>query len=254
MRPRALIAALGTGLFALSAPRADAGETRTFVGGSFLVTVGGVKCGYLRSSAGEETTKGRQTLTVTATEITPALAGLVGAFVDGKVPAKELTLSSGAVLHKANEARLASVRLPAVGAAAPDLAFTFETTPFKTSPLLKLASDEAKPPTAKVDGFRVALGDMPSKGATRIEAIVLEARDGAAVPGRVAFDVPSSDAPAFAGWAKAKSPPREGAVEYTSKDGAVVLRVRLERCAPSSVSPDGPITHVVLTCARARRG
>jgi hypothetical protein len=76
-------------------------------------------------------------------------------------------------------------------------------------------------------------------------------KEGAAVPGAFTFDVPSRDAGAFLAWTK-KPAMRDGAIEYVSPTGEVVLGIKVGGCSPSSAKIDGPVTHVVVACARAR--
>lgn len=52
---------------------------------------------------------------LSAQEIAPSLASLIELFARGKPVKKDVRLSSGAIIRKANDTRLLSVKLPALG-------------------------------------------------------------------------------------------------------------------------------------------
>ena len=80
--------------------------------GAYELRFGSTEMGSVRSVPGGDPEK---SIAIATSDITPALVSELRAFYDGKTSQKSLVLASGAVVKRANEARLASVKLPAVG-------------------------------------------------------------------------------------------------------------------------------------------
>lgn len=235
--------ALAPGLLSLPA-HASADEH-----GALALVLDGVDGGYVRATTAGDGTK--RMLAIATDEPTAPLLGAVRAFLDGKTPRRSIVLSTSAVLKRANDARLVDVRLPSYAGGSGELVLGFEVGSTSTSPSLRLASDRAKPRGKRLAGFRLALSDLPTREAARLEPVVLRNEKGAVIPGALSFDVPTRDAPALVGWSK-RPTPRNGALEYVSATGETVLRIDLAGCTPSSVKLDGPVTHVLVGCARAK--
>jgi hypothetical protein len=102
---------------------------------------------------------------------------------------------------------------------------------------------------------------MQAIEAPKLDAITITQKpDGtAAVAGEIAMEVGAGGAPPFVTWHKAsmaKPSPRTLRVEYVGGDGAVILKVQLERCTPSSVKPLGAsgTTRITMACAALKPG
>lgn len=215
------------------------------------LTLDGVDSGFVRATT--IPSDGKKSVTITAAEPTRPLIGAVRMFLDGKAPKKgtSLVLSTGAVVQKVSDARLVDVRLPSYAGNANELLLTFEAASSTTSPSLRAASDRSKPVGTKLAGFRLTLADLPVNEATRLDAISIRNKEGAAIPGAFSFDVPSKDAPAFLAWSKkGASSSREGTIEYVSSTGEAILTMKVTACTATSAKIDGPVTHVAVTCAR----
>lgn len=226
--------------------------------GVLSLRIDGVDVGTVRATtAGDAATK--KTLTILTSEPTPALLHVLKTFLDGKAPSKQsLVLSSTAVIERANDARLVDVRLPSYAGGSSDIALVFEAPTVTTSPSLRTASDRAKASTVRLASFRLVLGDLPTTEATRLDSLVIKTKEGSPLPQSLAFDVPSKDAPALLAWSK-RPTPREGAIEYVSPTGELLLNVKIIGCTPtgatsqgSAVKIDGPVTHVAVACARTK--
>ena len=251
-RPRALVglaslACVGASgvLAALPAHADDRGSTN----GAFALVLDGAESGLVRSIPAVR--DGKKAILISTEQPSAPLLGTVRAFLDGKASKKNLVLSTPAVIQKANDARLVDVRLPSYAGGANDLALTFEVASTSSSPSLRAASDKAKPAGLKLAGFRLSIGDLPTSEATRLDSVAVKNREGASVPSSFTFDVPSRDAPAYLAWAK-KAAPRDGSIEYVSMAGEPILAVKIAGCTASSARIDGPVTHVVVQCTRAR--
>jgi len=228
-------------------------------GGTLSLRIDGADVGTVRSTTAGGGEGAKKTITIQTSDPTMALLNVVKAYLDGKGPPKRsLVLSTGAVIEKANDARLVDVRFPSYAGGSNDIALVFEAPTITTSPSLRIASDRARPSTLKLTSFRLALGDLPTTEATRLDSLLVKAKEGAPVPQGLAFDVPSKDAPALLAWSK-KPTAREGAIEYVGPTGETLLNVKVAGCAPngttsqgSAVKIDGPVTHVAVSCARVK--
>src|SRR5215212_2483866 len=80
--------------------------------GAYELRIGGADLGSVRSVAGGDPEK---TVTIATSAVTPALVSELRAFYEGKAAQKSLSLHSGAIVKRATEARLSSVKLPGVG-------------------------------------------------------------------------------------------------------------------------------------------
>jgi len=207
------------------------------------------------------TVEGEKTLVIGAQEIAPSLVTLVDGFTQGKPVKRGVRLTSGAVVRKAEGARLLSVRLPALGSGgAADLELAFAVPSITTQPLLSAKEAPPPPASARITGFRVDISGMQAIEAPKIDAItVTQKPDGAATTGEIALEVAAGGAPPFALWHKAsagKGAPRTLRVEYIGGDGAAILKLQLDRCTPSSVKPLGAsgTTRITLACGGVRGG
>lgn len=247
MHVRAAFACIAVGLVAIPA---HAGE-RSLAAGTFALSLDGMDSGFVHSTIG---TDGARKMLVLSTEqpSAPVLA-VVHAFLDGKATKRSVVLSTPALIQKASDARLVDVRFPSYAGGTTDIALTFEVGATSSSPSLRTVNDRAKPSTAKLASFRLAMGDFPTNEATQLDTVVVQKREGAAVPARFTFDVPSRSAPLYVGWAK-KPTVREGAIEYVSVSGEPVLAVKVAGCTPLAAKIDGPVTHVTVQCTRATGG
>ena len=224
-------------------------DGRSYATGAFALSLDGAESGFVRTALGTEGAKKK--LVISTEEPSAPLLGTVRAFLDGKASKKSIVLSTPAVIQKASDARLLDVRLPSYAGGPNEVALTFEVGSTSSSPSLRAASDRAKPTGSRLAGFRISMGDLPTTEATRLDAAVVKAKDGGAVPGALTFDVPSRDAPAYLAWTK-KPAARDGVIEYVSATGELVLALKVGGCTPSSAKIDGPVTHVVVQCRRAR--
>lgn len=220
--------------------------------GHFALEIGGVGHGLVR------TVESGSSLVLGAQEVPPSLAGLVDTFFHGKPRKCDLRLTSGAVVRKANDARLVSVKLPALGSGGvADLELAFTVPSITTHPLLSAKESRPPPASARITTFRVGLSGMPAIEAPKLEAITVTQRpDGtasASVGSEIAFEVAAGGAPPFVAWQKAgggKPPSRALDIEYVGSAGTAILELRFDRCTPSSVKPLGAsaTTRITLAC------
>lgn len=244
MHVRAAFACIAVGLVAIPA---HAGE-RSLAAGTFALSLDGMDSGFVHSTIG--TDGARKTLVLSTEQPSAPVLAVVRSFLDGRATKRSIVLSTPALIQKATDARLVDVRFPSYAGGTADIALTFEVGATSSSPSLRTVSDRVKPSTAKLTSFRVAMGDLPTNDATQLDAVAVQRREGAAVPARFTFDVPSRSAPLFVGWAK-KPTVREGAIEYVSSAGEAVLAMKVAGCTPVTAKIDGPVTHVTVQCSRA---
>jgi hypothetical protein len=258
MRPPTRLAALT----ALIAAAVLASHDTRADGNRFALDLGGVRQGFVRATVEpDKSAPARQQLVLTAQEVAPSIASIVEAFARGLPVKRDVRLTSGAVVRKASDARLVSVKLPALGAGgAAEIELGFAVTGVTTQPLLSAKESPPSPSSARITGFRVDLTGMQAIEAPKLDAITITQRpDGGATTGELAIEVAAGGAPPFVAWQKsngAKSAPRTLRVEYVGSDGAVVLKLQLDRCTPSSVTPLGAngTTRIVLSCAVLHAG
>lgn len=198
-------------------------------------------------------------LVVETADIPPSLVTLIDGFVQGKPVKRDVRLTSGAVVRKTEGARLLSVKLPALGSGGtPDVELTFAAQTLTTQPLLSAKQAAAPPASARIIEFRLDVSGMQTTLAAKLDAItVTQKTDGSATTGDVGFEVAAGGAPPFVAWQKAstaKPAPRALRVEYVGADGVAILKVRLERCTPSRVTPLGAsgTTRITLACGGMR--
>lgn len=221
-----------------------------------------MRSGFVSASTERETgPAGQQLLLVGAQEVSPSLVALVDAFAQGKRLERDVRLTSGAVVRKANGARLVSVKLPALGSgpvAGVELAFVVPA--LTTQPLLSAKEAPPPPSGARITGFRVDLTGMQAIEAPKLDAITLRQKpDGTASTGEIAIEVGAGGAPPFVAWQKASAArpsPRTLRVEYVGGDGAAILKLQLERCTPTSVKPLGAsgTTRIAMACGAVKPG
>jgi len=231
-------------------------------GNRFALDLGGVRQGFVRATVEpEKTAPPLQRLVLTTQEVAPSLASLVETFAQSKVVKRDVRLTSGAVVRKANDGRLASVRLPALGSGgAAEVELGFVVAAVTTQPLLSAKEAPPSPSSARITGFRVDLTGMQTIEAPKLDAITITQKpDGSAATGDLAIEVAAGGAPPFVAWQKsggAKPAPRTMRLEYVGSDGAVILKLQLDRCSPSSVTPLGAsgTTRITLACAGLRGG
>jgi len=256
----AVIAALAAVPAVARVARADASLRVPL--GTFLLQLGDAKVGSVRLLEG--TREG--SLVVSSGDVSPAVVSIVEAFVAGKTLKKDLKLSAGAVMRKAEGARLSVVKLPAMGSGgAAEIELDFVAPTVTTQPLLSLKTVAAtSTPGARISSFRVDLSSASvssSVPAAKLDAITLTQRpDGVVAPSpELTLEIPTGGAGPVTAWSKvhaAKASPRALGVEYVGADGAAILKVRLEGCVPTSVVPMGAsaATRVVVRCVSAKPG
>jgi hypothetical protein len=218
--------------------------------GAFDLRVGGSELGSVRSVPGGDPEK---TITIAVSDITPALVSELRSFYEGKTSQKSLSLTSGAVVKRANEARLASVKLPAVGAGAggsAEIDLAFDVGSIKTSPSLHVASDKRRTTPPKIAGFHLRVEGL-NANVTRLDAITVKQIVGSSTLPPVSFSIDSADASSFQTWAKTKNARRDTSIEYTDDKGSALLKVVLQGCT-SQVTPNGPIMQVAVTCSKIK--
>jgi hypothetical protein len=231
-------------------------------GNRFALDLGGVRQGFVRATVeAERSTPALQRLVLTTQDISPSLASLVETFAQGKLVKRDVRLTSGAVVRKANDGRLVSVKLPALGSGGvAELELGLVVTTVTTQPLLSAREAPPSPSGARITGFRVDLTGMQAIEAPKLGAIVITQKpDGSSTTGDVAIEVGAGGAPPFVAWQKpgaGKAAPRTMRVEYVGGEGAVILKLQLDRCTPSSVTPLGAsgTTRITLSCATVRGG
>ena len=232
-------------LFALTSPLTARADERAL----FSLELSGVRYGLVRA-----TVEGEKKLLVDAQDIAPSLAALVDAFVQSKPVKRDVRLTSGAVVRKAEGARLLSVRLPALGSGgAAEVELAFQVPAITTQPLLSAKEAPAPPASARITAFRVDVSGMQAIEAPKLDALtVTQSPDGSATTGDVTFEVAAGGAPPFVAWNKpANAKPRALRIEYVGADGVAIVKVRLDRCAPSRVLPLGAsgTTRITLACS-----
>lgn len=229
-------------------------------GNRFALDLGGVRQGFVHATVEPDKSAAvQQRLVLTAQDVAPSLASLITTFVRGSVVKRDVRLTSGAVVRKANDGRLASVKLPALGSGgAAEVELGFVVAALTTQPLLSAKEAPPSPSSARITGFRVDLTGMQAIEAPKLDAITITQKpDGSATTGDIAIEVAAGGAPPFVAWQKsggARPAPRTMRLEYVGGEGAVILELQLERCAPSSVTPRGAsgTTRIVLACSGVR--
>ena len=223
-------------------------------GSRFALDLGGVRQGFVHATVERNEPSSR--LVLGAQDIAPSLARLVETFAQSKPVKRDVRLTSGAVVRKANDARLTSVKLPALGSGGTaEIELGFAVSAVTTQPLLSAKEAPPSPSSARITGFRVDLTGMQAIDAPKLDAITITQKaDGSATTGDLAIEVAAGGAPPFVAWQKsngAKPAPRTMRLEYVGSDGAVVSRLQLDRCTPSSVTPLGAsgTTRITLSCA-----
>lgn len=226
----------------------------------FALDLGGVRRGFVRAALGvDRPGAATRRLVLTAEVLTPSLAGIVDGFARGRPVKSDILLTSGAIIRKANGAALVSATLPSLGGGgSADVELGFDATTITTQPLLSPKKPPPSPAGARITGFRLDLGGMRAIEAPKLDAITITQRaDGTVSTGQIGFDVGAGGAAPFVAWEKAskgKAPPRAMNIEYIGNDGALILELRLTRCALGSVRPMGAsgTTRIAVTCAGAR--
>jgi hypothetical protein len=257
--PTASLAAFA--LFALFASQVSH-EARADERNRFALDLSGVRYGFVRATVdGEKTASGQQLLVIGAQDVSSSLVTLVDGFARGLPLKRDVRLTSGAVVRKANDARLVSVKLPALGSGGiADVELAFAVPALTTQPLLSAKEAPPPPSSARITGFRVDLSGMQAIEAPKLDAMVLTQKpDGIATTGEIAIEVGAGGAPPFVAWHKAstaRSSPRTLRIEYVGSDGAALMKLQLERCTPSSVKPLGAsgTTRITMACGGVKSG
>ncbi len=236
-------------VLAASTARAD---TATSTTNRFALQLGGVPYGLVNAT----TTPSAQQLLVTTADIASPLVSLVGTFAQGKPVKRNLSLASGAVVRRANDARLTSVKLPAMGGGGTaDIELVFVAPTVTTQPLLSAKVAPPLPATARITGFRIDVSGLKPIEAPKLDGIALTQRsDGTVTAGDIVFEAAAGGAPPFTAWQKANGArpvPRTVRVEYFGGDGKAVVELQLDRCVMASLTPLGAngTTRITLTCA-----
>ena len=148
---------------------AVAAHARSDEGARLALDLSGVRYGLVRATPTAD-----KSLVVTAQDITPALVALVDTFTRGAPVKRDVRLTSGAIVRKTNDARLVSVKLPALGSGgAPEIELAFAASPLTTQPLLSVKESPPLPASARIEGFRVDLTGMTAIEAAKVDAIVV---------------------------------------------------------------------------------
>jgi hypothetical protein len=218
----------------------------------FSLDLSGVRYGSVRA-----TVEAEKKLVVVAQDIAPSLVTLVDAFLQSKPVKRDVRLTSGAVVRKAEGARLLSVKLPALGSGgAADVELAFAVPAITAQPSLSAKDPPAALASARITSFRVDVSGMQAIEAPKVDAITVTQKvDGSAATGDVTFEVAAGGAPPFVAWNKAgPRTPRALRVEYVGADGIAILKLRLDRCTPSRVLPLGAsgTTRITVACAGLR--
>lgn len=227
--------------------------------GTFLLQIGETNVGVVRAmELAERPGPSAPNLVLVSSEVTPALGAIVDGFAGSKPLRANARLSSGAVSKKADGARLVSVKLPPVGAGgSTDVELGFVAPSITTQPVLSLKQASARSASgSRIAGFRLAVEGLPSGSASKVAAIAIAQRaDGVATTTtpEIAFEVSAGGAPPFTAWLK-KPASRAMHVEYVGADGSTLLKVQLDRCTPTSVTPLGAsaATRVTTVCGMVR--
>ena len=235
-------------LFAVTSPVTSRADERAL----FSLDLSGVPYGLVRA-----TIEGEKKLVVNAQDIAPSLVTLVDAFAQSKPVKRDLRLTSGAVVRKAEGARLLAVKLPTLGSGGvADVELAFAVAAITTQPLLSAKAPPVPPASARIASFRVDVSGMQPIAAPKLDAVtVTQKPDGSAATGDVVFEVAAGGAPAFVAWNKpGNATPRAVRVEYVGADGVAILKVRFDRCMPSHVLPLGAsgTTRITLACGSLR--
>lgn len=228
--------------------------------GTFLLSMGELQVGSVRATVAPEQPKpSAPNLLMSTGQVTPGVIVIVDRFVAGRGLQTNLRLSTGAVVKKADRAKLSSVKMPAMGGGgAPEIELGFLAPSITTSPVLSLEQASAKSPNGtRIDSFRVDVSGMAPVTASKLDAIQLVQKEGTGVTptAEIALEVGAGGAPPFTAWSK-KPAARTLGVEYVGPDGAALLKLKLESCTPASVTPLGAsgTTRVVLRCPTAKPG
>ncbi len=224
----------------------------------YALDLSGVRVGFVRASAVD----GDKTLVLGVQDIAPPLVAIVDGFTQGKSVTRDVRLTSGAIVRRANDAKLSTVKLPALGfGGATDIELAFVAPKIATQPLLSAKEAPPSPAAARITGFRIDISGMQAIEAPKLGAITVTQRPDGGTPttGEILIEVAAGGAPPFAAWHKAggaKAPPRTLRVEYVGAEGAAILKLQLDRCAPSAVTPLGAsgTTRIALTCGAVRPG
>jgi hypothetical protein len=254
----ASLAALATAV----SPAVSHADERAPAPNHYALDLSGVRYGFVRATLeGDALASGHQRLVIGTQDIASPLVTLIDGFAQGKPLKRDVRLTSGAVVRKANDARLVSVKLPGIGSGgSADVELAFVVAALTTQPLLSAKEAPPSPASGRITGFRVELEGMSTIGAPKLDPIALTQKpDGLATTGEIALEVGAGGAPPFVAWQKAsaaKPSPRTLRVEYVGSDGAAIVKLQLERCTPSSVKPLGAngTTRITLACAGVRGG
>ena len=202
-------------------------------------------------------------LVLTTQDVPRPLVTLVTAFASGKTVKRDVRLASGAIIRRTKDARLVAVHLPQLGAGGTaDVELAFTAAPLTQQPLLSVSAKESAPPpaSARIASFRIDVSGLAAIAAPKLDAITLTQKpDGTVTTGTIGFEAGAGGAPPFMAWQKASGghpQPRTVKIEYVGADGAAILELQLERCAPTTVVPQGAngTTRVTVTCASVRAG
>ena len=224
------------------------------VASTFALELSGVRFGPVRAlEASEPSSPCRKTLLLATQDVAPPLATLLDAFLQRKPLKRDVRLTSGAVMRKANDARLVSMKLPALGSGgSADVELAFVVPALTTQPLLSAKEAPPPPASAHIASFRIDLSGMQAFEAPKLDAITLtQDSDFVVTTGEIAIEVAAGGAPPFVAWQRAGRTPRSLRIEYVAADGRTLLKLALDRCTPTAVKPLGAsgTTRITLACA-----
>ncbi len=225
---------------------------------AFLLSMGELRVANVHASfAPEQAKPSTPNVIATTTEVTPAVSVVLDGFLRGRALSTNVRLSTDAVVKKADRALLSTVKLPAMGSGGPaEIELGFLAGAITTQPVLSLKQTSAKAPVgSRIESFRVDVTGMAPIAASKIDSLSLAQTSSVVPTADVALEVGAGGAPPFTAWSK-KPSARALGIEYVGGDGAALVKIRLEGCTPSSVTPLGAsgTTRVALRCATARPG
>jgi hypothetical protein len=238
---------------AATASAARAEPSPSYATGAFTLSVGTTQAGWVRSVEGDAPREdGAVLVAVRFDTLSPALTRVVTSWLGGKVQRTDFALVSAAVMRKAPGARIASVRLPAIGFGAPaPVEIAFEAKSFATAPVLTPASDRAVPQGDRVASFHVELAGKATR-VVKLGEVTLKRGANGVAPAEVTLEVAAGATQPWRAWAKTPGT-KSVQVDYVTSDERSILKVTLDGCRPTSIKPtNGPTTRVVVACQSAR--
>lgn len=218
-------------------------------------TLGGAHAGWVRSVEGDAPREdGTVALALRFDAVSPALAQIVAAWLEGRTLKTDLAVTSAAVLRKADGARIASIRLPALGFGAPEpFAIGFEAMAITSAPRFVPESDRAVPRGDRIAAFRLDVAGKPA-AVVKLGELSLKRGPSGVAPTELALEVDAGEARPWIAWGRSGAA-KAIRIDYVAADDRSIVRLALDGCRATAVKPtNGPTSRVALACASARRG